>query len=61
MMNSLLYYQAYFCWLIINDFLASQETFTPIVCLLKNKKQKILQSLLFLSRKIEFATAKHKR
>ena len=25
MMNSLLYWQAYFCWLIINDRLASQE------------------------------------
>ena len=25
MMNSLLYWQAYFCWLIINDLLASQE------------------------------------
>ena len=35
MMNSLLYWQAYFCWLIINDLLASQEN--KVFEKLKNK------------------------
>ena len=37
MRDSHLYYQAYFCWLIINDFLASQEDLTPIPGFWKTK------------------------
>ena len=51
MMNSLLYYQAYLCWSIINYLLAwLKKLLIPYQVFEKRKKTKILQTLPFLSR-----------
>ena len=51
MMNSLLHYQAYLCWSIVNDFLAwLKKLLISYQVFEKRKKAKILQTLPFLSR-----------